>query len=103
MKGVVIVGAARTPFGTFGGVLKDLNVIELGAAVVEAVIKRANINGADIDEVYFGKNMPGSERSIARQVTLKAGLPDTVSSTTVDKTCSSAATAFAIERSKQAK
>lgn len=96
MKEVVIVSAVRTPFGKLGGILKDMNIIDLGASVIKEVIKRVGIDSADIDEVYMGKNMPDSERSIARQVALKAGLPETVNATTVDRACCSSTAALAM-------
>ena len=96
MSEAVIVSAVRTPFGKLGGVLKDLDIIDLGALVIKEVIKRVCVDVADVEEVYMGKNMPDSERSIARQVALKAGLPDTINATTVDRACCSSTAALAM-------
>lgn len=96
MNEVIIAAAVRTPFGKFGGILKDYNIIDLGAIVVEEVLKRADVDPTDVDEVYMGKNMPDSDRSIARQVALRAGLPDTINATTVDRACCSSTAALAI-------
>ena len=51
---VVLVGACRTPVGTFGGTLKDVGAAQLGAIVMEEAIKRAGIKSEQIDEVIFG-------------------------------------------------
>jgi len=92
---VVIVSAARTPFSKFGGLLKDFSNVTLGATVVREVVKRANISPGDVEEVYIGVNMPSSNRSIARQITLTAGLPEEVNSATMDRACCSSTVAIA--------
>lgn len=96
MKEVVIVSAARTPFGKFGGILKDFSTVDLGAITVKEIIKRANVEPKEVDEVYIGVNMPSSNRSIARQIALKAGLPEEVVASTVDRACCSSAIAIGI-------
>ena len=92
---VVIVSAARTPFTKYGGILADFTTVDLGAIVVEQVIKRAAVQAEQVEEVYMGVNMPSSNRSIARQITLKAGLPETVNSATMDRACCSSTVAIA--------
>ena len=96
MKEVVIVSAARTPFSKFGGLLKDISTVELGAHVVKEIINRVNLDPKAVDEVYIGVNVPSSNRSIARQITLKAGLPEDTNATTVDRACCSSAVAIAM-------
>lgn len=93
---VVIVAAARTPFDKFGGVMKDIPNFELGATVFKEVIKRADIDSKDIDEVYLGINMPTQNRSLARQAAIKAGIPVTCNATTVDRACCSSLVAIAM-------
>lgn len=93
---VVIVAAARTPFDKFGGQMKDVDNYELGAVVFKEVLKRANIDGKDVDEVYLGINMPTQNRSLARQAAIKAGIPDTVNATTLDRACCSSMVAIAM-------
>jgi len=90
MKDVVIVSAQRTPVGSFGGALSSLTAPELGAASAIEAIKKAKIKPSDIDEVIFGNVLTaGIGQAPARQVALKAGLPDKTPSTTVNKVCAS--------------
>ena len=58
-SGVVIVSAVRTPFGKFGGTLRDIPSIELGAMVIREVLKRANVKGEEVEETYYGSAVPG--------------------------------------------
>lgn len=94
MNEVVVLSAVRTPFGAFGGTLKDFTLPELGGMVVAEALRRANIQPAEVDELAMGVNLPGSDRSIARQVALRAGLPDTALAFTVDRACCSSLTAI---------
>jgi len=90
MKEVVIVSAKRTPIGSFGGKLSSFTAPELGAAASVEAIKAAGIKPADIDEVIFGNVLTaGIGQAPARQVALKAGLPEKTPSTTVNKVCAS--------------
>ncbi len=76
MGEIVIASACRTAIGTFGGTLKDVPAAELGAIVVKEAVKRAGIKPEMVDEVIFGNVLQaGLGQNIARQVTLKAGLP----------------------------
>ncbi len=98
MRKVVAVAACRTPFGKFGGIMKNLTTVEMGAHVVKEVVRRASMGKEDIskqiDEVYIGVNMPSQNRSIARQITLAAGLPEELVSATMDRACCSSAVAM---------
>src|SRR3989304_3662994 len=90
---VVVVSAVRTPFGKFGGTLKDIPSIELGAMVIREVLKRVNVKGEEVEETYYGSAVPG-EVGVgtdvpARQATLKAGMPSDAISITVDRACCS--------------
>ncbi len=96
MKEVVIVSAARTPFGKFGGLLRDSSTVDLGAHVLKGTLDRINLDYKEVDEVYFGVNMPSENRSIARQIALKAGLPETTPAATTDRACCSSAIAIGI-------
>ncbi|MFI0794981.1 thiolase family protein [Micromonospora rubida] len=93
---VVVLATARTPFGRFGGVLRDLPLPDLGAIPVGAVLDRAGLTGADVDELAFGVNFPGSERSVARQVLLRAGIPEEKVAYTVDRACCSSLAAITL-------
>ncbi|MEM8587445.1 MAG: acetyl-CoA C-acyltransferase [Pseudomonadota bacterium] len=87
---IVIVAAARTPMGGFQGALKDVKATELGAVAIAAALKRAGLNGEDVDEVTMGCVLPaGLGQAPARQASKGAGVPDSVGCTTVNKMCGS--------------
>jgi acetyl-CoA C-acetyltransferase len=90
MKDVVIVNAVRTPVGTFGGALTAIPAVELGVVVVKELIKRTGINPADVDELIFGCVLQaGQGQNVARQIVIKAGLPQEVPAMTINKVCAS--------------
>jgi acetyl-CoA C-acetyltransferase len=90
-KEVVIVSAARTPFGRFAGGLKDLSAVELGGQVIAEVLRRAAIQGAQVDEVIMGMVVPAGQGQIpGRQASIKGGVPHSVPVVTINKVCSSA-------------
>lgn len=90
MKEVVIVSAVRTAIGTFGGSLKDVSAVDLGATVVKEAIAQAKISPEMVEEVIFGNVLQaGLGQNVARQVSIKAGIPQEVSSYTVNKVCGS--------------
>lgn len=90
MNRVAIVSAARTPIGTFGGSLKEVPVVELGALVIQEVIRRAGIPLGDVGEVIMGNVLTaGLGMNTARQASIKAGLPDTTPAYTINKVCGS--------------
>jgi acetyl-CoA C-acetyltransferase len=95
---VVILGAARTPFGAFGGPMRDMSIPELGSIAASAAMHRADVSPNDIDEFAMGVNLPGSDRSIARQTALRSGIPDDRTSYTVDRACCSSLTAVSMAR-----
>lgn len=87
---VVIASYARTPMGSFQGCLTDASATELGAAAVGAAVKRAGLNGEAIERIYMGCVLPaGLGQAPARQAALKAGLPDHIEATTLNKMCGS--------------
>lgn len=86
----VILSAARTPIGKFQGALSGMNATNLGAIAVKAAVERANINPQDIEEVLMGNVVQAGEgQAPARQAAVFAGVPATVSATTVNKVCGS--------------
>jgi len=95
---VVIVGAARTPFGTFGGRLRDVPIPQLAATAAAAAVRRATLSPDDVDQFVMGVNLPGADRSIARQAALLTGLPDNRVAITVDRACCSSLTALTVAR-----
>lgn len=96
MNDVVIVSAVRTPFDKFGGLMKDMNTVELGSIVIKEIVERAGVKPEEVEEVYLGINMPTQNRSIARQAALSAGLPEATNALTVDRACCSALAAIAM-------
>ena len=87
---VVILSAARTPIGKYGGSFRDLHPAELGAVASRAAIERAGLTPADIDEVVMGHGrQAGSGPNPGRQVGRRAGVPDSTPAQTVNKACAS--------------
>ena len=87
---VVILSCARTPMGSFQGVLSGATAVALGAAAVGEAVARAGVAGADIERIYMGCVLSaGLGQAPARQAALGAGLPDHVEGTTVNKMCGS--------------
>src|SRR2546422_10347110 len=91
----VIVSAVRTAVAREGGALKDLGPEIYGGAVIKEALRRAGIDGADVDDVIFG-NVLGGGGNLARLSLLEAGLPVDVPGMTVDRQCSSGAQAIAL-------
>lgn len=90
MKEVVLVSAARTAIGAFGGSLKNISAVKLGALVIEEVVKRAGISPSEVQEVIMGNVLQsGLGQNPARQSAIAAGIPYTASSFTVNKVCGS--------------
>ncbi len=90
MEDVVIVAAARTAVGKFGGTLAKTPATELGAAVLVELLKRARLTGDQISEVILGQVLQaGAGQNPARQSVIKAGLPNHVPAMTINKVCGS--------------
>ena len=90
MKKVAIVAAYRSAIGSFGGSLSDLVLADLGAQIVTASLTKKQIPVESVDEVIFGHVLSaGQGQNIARQIAIKAGLPQTTPSYTVNKVCGS--------------
>ncbi|MCI3203972.1 MULTISPECIES: acetyl-CoA C-acetyltransferase [Pandoraea] len=90
MTDIVIVSAARTAVGKFGGSLAKVAAPDLGAIVIDEVLKRAKLKGEDISEVIMGQVLTaGSGQNVARQASIKAGLPTMVPAMTINKVCGS--------------
>src|SRR5207237_2222443 len=87
---VVLVAAARTPFGKLGGGLSSLTAPDLGASVIKEVLDRTHVEGAAVDQVIMGTVITAGMGQIpARQAAIKAGLPTSVPALTVNKVCAS--------------
>lgn len=90
MKNVVIVSAVRTPMGSFMGSLSTVSATELGATAIKGALEKINLSSDKIQEVFMGNVLQaGLGQAPARQAALKAGLPNTVPCTTVNKVCAS--------------
>lgn len=90
MKDVVIVDAVRTPVGSFGGSLAGVSAVELGTMAVKELIKRTGVDPAKIDELIYGCVLQaGQGQNVARQVLIKAGIPQEVPAMTINKVCAS--------------
>ncbi len=95
---IVIVSAARTPFGRFGGSLKGIDCYDLGAIVMKEVLARIKLDGGVVDEIFWGVGDTSCCKDpytpvVARQSLLKAGLPPETLSCSLDKACVSAMSA----------
>ena len=90
MEEIVIVAAARTAVGKFGGTLAKTPAPDLGAAVVRALLERARLNGEQVNELIFGQVLAaGSGQNPARQTVIKSGLPQGVPALTINAVCGS--------------
>jgi acetyl-CoA acyltransferase 2 len=90
-KEIVILSAARTPFGKFGGALKDLTATELGVIAARAAMERSGVGLEEIDHVIFGNVLQTSADAVylARHVGLQAKLPKSVPALTLNRLCGS--------------
>src|SRR4026208_1907892 len=84
-KPVYLVGAVRTPIGRFGGTLSDWTAADLGTAVATESMKRAGVDPAQIQGSIWGGGGP----NVARQITFRAGVPESVPAFTVNQACGS--------------
>lgn len=90
MREVVIVGAARTPIGSFGGALSSLSAVDLGVIAAKEALNRAGVSPELVDDVLIGNILStGLGQNPARQVAIHAGIPETTTATTINKLCGS--------------
>ncbi|MEW9672897.1 acetyl-CoA C-acetyltransferase [Ammoniphilus sp. 3BR4] len=90
MGKTVIVSGARTPFGRFGGALKEQQAVDLGGIVIKEALVRAGVQGDQVDEVIMGMVVQAGAGQIpSRQAARKAGLPWEVKTETINKVCAS--------------
>src|SRR5215475_3362281 len=90
-RDIVVLGGARTPFGTFMGSLRDVSAIELGAIAAGGALADAGVEARDVDQVVFGNVLQTSKDAIyfARHIALKAGVPIETPALTVNRLCGS--------------
>ena len=97
MREVVIVSAVRTAIGNYGGQFKDLSAVDLGAIAVKEALVRANLKPEQVDDVYLGCILQaGLGQGVARQISIKAGIPSTVPAVTINMLCGSGLKTVAI-------
>lgn len=90
MREVVIVSAVRTAIGSFGGVFKNISAVELGTIVSKEALNRAKVDPKIVDEVIFGNVLQtGLGQNVARQISIKSGIPEDIPSVTINKLCGS--------------
>ena len=97
MHEVVVVSAVRTPFGKFGGLLKDFSAVDLGTIAVKAVMEKINLEPKTVDELFMGVAILAGTASVAaRQILFTTGLPPEIPSLTLDRACCSSMTCTAL-------
>ncbi len=91
MKEIVILGGARTPFGTYGGALRDVSATDLGVIAAKGALERAKVAPDQIDQVIFGNVLQTSGDAVyhARHVGLKSGVPKEAPALTINRLCGS--------------
>lgn len=90
MKDLYVVNCCRTAIGSFGGSLKDTPAVDLGTAVVKEALKRANVAPENVDELMFGCTLTTAcGQNVARQISIKSGIPYSVPAYTVGMVCGS--------------
>ncbi|HEY0728752.1 MAG TPA: acetyl-CoA C-acetyltransferase [Pyrinomonadaceae bacterium] len=90
MKNVFLAGAVRTPIGKFGGTLQSWTAADMGVAVAKEALRRANVAPDQVDDSIWGcARQAGGGPNVARQITFRAGVPDTVPAFTVNQACGS--------------
>ena len=94
---IVIVGAARTPVGSFGGAFGSMPAHELGKVAIKAALERAGVSPDDVDEVIFGQVLTaGAGQNPARQAAIAAGIPEKATAWGLNQVCGSGLRTVAI-------
>ena len=90
MKNIYLAGAVRTAIGRFGGALAGMTAAELGAVVAAESLRRAGVSVDDVREVIWGSaRQAGVGPNVARQISFRAGFPETVPASTINQACGS--------------
>ncbi len=90
MRKIILAGACRTPIGVLGGTLSSVSTADLGAVVIKEAIRRTEIAPEDVDQVYMGCVIQaGLGQNVARQASIKAGIPVTTPAVTMNVVCGS--------------
>ena len=97
LQGVYILSAVRTPIGKFGGTLASLTAADMGVVAAKAAMERAGIEPAQVDETIFGNaRQAGGGPNVARQISVRSGVPQEVPAFTVNKACASGMKSIAL-------
>jgi acetyl-CoA C-acetyltransferase len=97
LQGVYIVSGARTPIGKFGGAMASLTAADMGVVAAKAAMERAGVDPAQVDETIIGNaRQAGGGPNVARQISVRAGVPEEVPAFTVNKACASGMKAIAL-------
>src|SRR5512143_1728688 len=90
MTEVYVIESLRTPLGSFGGELSDVEAPQLAATVIRELLRRSSLSGEAVDEVIIGQVLSGGAgQAPARQAMRNAGLPDSIPAMTINKVCGS--------------
>jgi acetyl-CoA C-acetyltransferase len=90
MRGVFILSAVRTPIGKFGGSLRDFSAPDLGVLAAQAALEQAGVAPSEVEETIFGHaRQAGNGPNPARQISVRAGIPESIPAYTVNKACAS--------------
>jgi acetyl-CoA C-acetyltransferase len=97
VQGVYILSAVRTPIGKFGGSLASLTAADMGVVAAKAALERAGVETAQVEEAIFGNaRQAGGGPNVARQISVRSGVPQEVPAFTVNKACASGMKAIAL-------
>ena len=97
MQAVYILSGVRTPIGKFGGAMASLTAADMGVVAAKAAMERAGVEPAQIDEAIFGNaRQAGGGPNVARQISVRSGVPVEVPAYTVNKACASGMKAIAL-------
>src|SRR5689334_6597050 len=97
MTDVFIISAVRTPIGKFGGSLAGLTAADMGTIAAKAAIDRAHVQPEDVEESIFGNaRQAGGGPNVARQISIRGGVPESVPAYTVNQACASGLKAIAL-------
>src|ERR671938_521909 len=101
MKNIYLAGAVRTPIGRFGGTLQSWTAADMGVAVAKEALRGANFSADRIGDSIWGcARQAGGGPNVARQITLRAGVPETVPAFTVNQACGSGLRAIILAAQK---
>ena len=90
MKNIYLAGSVRTPIGKFGGTLESWTAADMGVAVAKEALRRANVSPEEVDDSIWGcARQAGGGPNVARQITFRSGVPETVPAFTVNQACGS--------------